>query len=151
MASYDGLYIEDEQFWPIYKLAQELRVPVMAHPVSLTPYWKETQRAKTNMLRGEISMLREAAEGEAVFPLKSLHDYKGRIFGDTHSMDRVAVECAAASLGADCIVVGGDYPISPWQAGIGYTLEEIKQTRLSTVDKERILGGNAARILNLDR
>lgn len=202
MASYDGLYIEDEQFWPMYKLAQELHVPVMAHPVSLTPYWKETQRAKTTMLRGEISMLldsticigrfvrygiydrfpevnflfcqlggmipllfgrfdlmnyiyanspREAAEGEAVFPLKSLHDYKGRIFGDTHSMDRVAVECAAASLGADCIVVGGDYPISPWQAGIGYTLEEIKQTRLSTVDKERILGGNAARILNLDR
>lgn len=201
MASYDGLYIDDEQLWPIYKLAQELHVPVMAHPVSLTPYWKETQRAKTTMLRGEIAMLldtticigrfvrhgiydrfpevnfvfchlggmipmlfgrfdlmnylyagapREAVEGEAVFPLKSLHDYKGRILGDAHSMDRVAIECAAASLGVDCIVVGGDYPISPWQAGIAYTLEQVRRTGLSDVDKERILGGNAARIFNLD-
>ncbi|MCL5962234.1 MAG: amidohydrolase [Chloroflexi bacterium] len=201
MASYDGLYIDHEQFWPIFRLAQELRLPVMAHPVALTPYWKETQRASTTMLRAEISMLldsticigrfvrysiydkfpevnflfcqlggtipflfgrfdlmsyfyshfpRESVEGEAVFPLKSLHDYRGRIFGDSHSMDRVALECAADSLGAECIVVGGDFPISPWPIGIAWSIDEIKKTRLSSCDKSRILGGNAARILNLE-
>lgn len=201
MASYDGLYIDDDKFWPIYKLAQELGVSVMAHPVSLMPYWKELQRAKTTMLRGEVCMLvdttvcigrfvrygiydrfpeldflfcqlggmtpllfgrfelmnhlyanapREAVAGEAVFPLRSLRDYKGRILGDSHSMDRVALECAAESLGTDCIVVGGDYPISPWPAGPAYTLEEISKTRFSVDDKKKILAGNAARIFNLD-
>ncbi len=57
VTSYDGLYIDDEQFWPIYRLAQELGVPIYAHPNSVTTYWKEMQRAQTTLLRAEISML----------------------------------------------------------------------------------------------
>ena len=201
-ASYDGLYVDDEQFWPIYRLAQELRVPVMVHPANITPYWKEMQRSKTTLLRSEISMLldtticigrfvrygiydkfpevdflfcklggmipmlfrqfeltkylythapKEAVIGEAIsFPVKSLRDYPGRIFGDTHAMDRVGIACAAENLGEDCIIYGGDYPISPWEEGMAADLQEVKETRLSASAREKILGGNAVRIFGLE-
>ncbi len=200
--SYDGLYIDDEQFWPIYRLAQELHVPVMAHPVAMTRFWKETQRAETSVLRPEISMLmdtticvgrfvryaiydkfpevdflfcqlggmipfifgrfdctqtlfktykwEDVAHEAIVNPPKTLSDYKGRILGDCHSMNRISIECAAETIGVDAMVFGGDYPISPWFGSMAWSVDEINNTRLSTEDKKKIFGGNAARILNLD-
>lgn len=200
-ASYDGLYIDNDEFWPIYALAQELQVPVMVHPAAITPFWKEMQRAKTSVLRSEISMLldtticigrfvrygiydrfpevdflfcklggmipllfrqfeltkqmysdfpEELVKGEAIsFPVKTLRDYKGRIFGDTHAMDRVGIACAAENLGDDCIIFGGDYPISAWQWGVAADLQEVKEARLPDAAREKILGGNAARIFHL--
>lgn len=200
VTSYDGLYIDDQQFWPIYKLAQELRVPIMAHPGSITPYWKEMQRAETTVLRAEVSMLvdtticigrfvrysiydkfpqlnfifcqlggtipflfgrfellkkqlarspKGAADPEAVMPLKELRDYKGRIFADCHSMDRVAMQCAVDNLGADAVVVGGDYPLCLPAEGICWTIDEINSMRLTAPEREKVFGGNAARLLNL--
>ncbi len=199
-ASYNGLYIDDEQFWPLFKLAEELNVPIFAHPVNMTPYWKEAQRSEKSYLRAEISMLLdsticvgrfvifgiydrfprlnvvfgqlggfspfmfgrydlvhnfhkhwppEAVKDEAVFPLRLARDYKGRIIGDTHSEDREALECAVETLGADCIVVGSDYPITPDSFGISWSLEEIGKMRVTEAARSKILGENAARLLKL--
>ncbi len=203
MTSYDGLYSDTEQFWPIYKLAQELDILVMLHPVAVTPYWKEMQRAEATVLRAEVSMLVdntiavgrmvrygvydkfpevnflycqlggmipfiygrfdcfqsilmshawEDVKHEAILnPPKTLREYKGRIMGDCHSMDHTAIELAAENLGVDCMVFGGDYPISPWHGSMKMCFDEIHAARLSTKDKEKILGGNAARLLKLDK
>lgn len=199
-ASYNGLYIDDEQFWPIFKLAEELNVPIFAHPANVTPYWKETQRSDKNYLRAEISMLLdsticvgrfvifgtydrfpklnvvfgqlggftpimfgrydlvhnfhkhwppEAVKDEAIFPLRLARDYKGRIMGDTHSEDCPALECAVETLGADCIVVGSDYPITPESFGIGWSLNEIRKMRIPETDRAKILSENAARLLKI--
>ncbi|MBI4318661.1 MAG: amidohydrolase family protein [Chloroflexi bacterium] len=201
VTSYNGLYIDDEQFWPIFKLAEELDVPIFAHPGRTTLGWKEMQRSEKSYLRAEISMLLdsticvgrfvlfgiydrfptlkvvfgqlggfvpfmfgrfdlvhnyhrlwppEVVADEAVLPARLLRDYRGRIMGDTHSVEHIALECAAQTLGADCIVVGSDFPIGPISFSIRWNLEEIGKMRVSEGDRNKILGENAARLLKLD-
>lgn len=198
---YDGLYIDDERFWPVFKIAEELDVPIYAHAAVTTPYWKEAQRSDKDYLRAEIAMFLsstiavgrfvmfgiydrfpklnvvmgllagfipfmfgrfevvqsfyqkwppEAVAGETVFPLRLMADYKGRILGDTHSVDHRALECAVDTLGADCIVLGGDYPITPDRFGIRWNLKQIERMRVLESYKRSILGENAARLLKLD-
>ncbi|MBI4321305.1 MAG: amidohydrolase family protein [Chloroflexi bacterium] len=199
---YDGLYIDDERFWPIFRLAEELDVPIFAHPAAVLPYWKEMQKADRNILRIDVAMLLASTicigrliyygiydrfpklnvvfgqlggfipfmfgrfdctynfwqlwpddliEKEAVLPLRYARDYKGRIFGDTHTSDRAALECAVQTLGAECIVVGGDYPLTPVDFGLRWNLAEINSLRITDEERRNILGENAARLLKLDR
>ncbi|MBI4318793.1 MAG: amidohydrolase family protein [Chloroflexi bacterium] len=201
VACYDGLYVDDEQFWPIFKLAEELDVPVYVHPASPVPYWKEAQKADKEYLRDEIGMLLtsticagrfimfgiydrfprlnvvfgllagyipfmfgrfdnlygfyshfppEVVKDATVFPLRYARDYKGRIMGDTHSVDSQALECAVETLGADCIFFGGDFPVTPADFGVRYDLEQVLRMRISEGDRRKILGENAARLLKLD-
>ncbi|MBI4318662.1 MAG: amidohydrolase [Chloroflexi bacterium] len=201
LVCYDSLYVDDEQFWPIFRMAEELEIPIFAHPASTTPYWREVQRADKDYLRSEIAMLLSSTicigrfvifgiydrfpklnivfgqlggfiplmfgrfdlvynyhtqwppgvvRDEAVFPPRLARDYKGRIMGETHSTDYQAIECAVETLGADCVLLGSDYPIAPDSFGIRWTLGQIDKMRISEVNRRKILCGNAARLLKLD-
>lgn len=41
LTNYDGLYADAEEFFPVYRLAEELHVPVFLHPVPTQPFWRE--------------------------------------------------------------------------------------------------------------
>jgi predicted TIM-barrel fold metal-dependent hydrolase len=50
---------------------------------------------------------------------------------------------------ADRIVLGGDYPISPPEIGLGYTIPQLNKAGLSANDRVKIERGNATKLLNL--
>jgi predicted TIM-barrel fold metal-dependent hydrolase len=52
-------------------------------------------------------------------------------------------------MSADRIVLGGDYPISPPEIGLGYTIPQLDKVGLSAGDRTKIERGNASKLLNL--
>jgi predicted TIM-barrel fold metal-dependent hydrolase len=74
-------------------------------------------------------------------------DYCQAFYVDTHTADAAALRCALACMTADRIVLGGDYPVSPPDCGLAYTLGQLDEVELPADDREKILRGNAARLL----
>ena len=71
--------------------------------------------------------------------------YFKRFYLDTVSHHAPAYYCACATSGADRIVLGSDYPYSRWDRAV----EAIRELHIPQADKEKIYGGNAARLLKL--
>lgn len=71
--------------------------------------------------------------------------YFKRFYMDTVSHHAPAYYCAHMTSGADKIVLGSDYPYSRWDLAV----EAIEELELPQADKEKIYGGNAARLLKL--
>lgn len=70
-----------------------------------------------------------------------------RFYYDTVNFDRAALHLAIEFAGADHILAGSDYP---HQIGsIPRMLDSIRGLGLLTTDEEKILGGNAARLLQV--
>lgn len=74
-------------------------------------------------------------------------DYCQAFYVDTHTADAAALRCALACMTADRIVLGGDYPVSPPNCGLEYTLGQLAQVELTETDRQKILRENAARLL----
>jgi len=73
--------------------------------------------------------------------------YLKRFYYDTVNFDPRALELAVAFAGAGQILAGSDYP---HQIGsIEKMLESLQATQISDVDRKRILGENAAKLLGL--
>jgi len=73
--------------------------------------------------------------------------YLKRFYYDTVNFDPRALELAVTFAGADQILAGSDYP---HQIGsIDKMLESLKAIRVSEDDREKILGGNARKLLGL--
>ena len=76
-------------------------------------------------------------------------EYCQAFYVDTHTADASAIRCALDCMTADRIVLGGDYPISPPEVGLGYTIPQLDKVGLSTADRAKIERENAVRLLNL--
>jgi len=76
-------------------------------------------------------------------------EYCQAFYVDTHTADASAIRCALDCMTADRIVLGGDYPISPPEVGLGYTIPQLDKVGLSSGDRAKIERENAVRLLNL--
>ena len=84
-----------------------------------------------------------------VYLQRRVFDYCQAFYVDTHTADASAIRCALDCMTADRIVLGGDYPISPPEIGLGYTLPQLDKVGLSDRDRAKIQRENATRLLNL--
>ena len=76
-------------------------------------------------------------------------DYLKAFHYDTVNFDRNALHLAIEFAGADHVLAGSDYP---HQIGsIPSMLDSLRSLELDDLDREKILGGNAARIYGLNR
>ncbi len=91
----------------------------------------------------------------ATKPARDISDYWPSIYGDTAMSGglREVYQLGYAFFGPDRLLYGSDYPFGP-QAGevhIRANLSRVKSLPIQPADMDKILGGNAARLLKLSR
>ena len=74
--------------------------------------------------------------------------YQEQVYVDCVSFHIPALHCAIEFLGIDHILLGTDYPHP--LGGAEQAIQSIKDLRLSQADTEKILGGNARRLMGLE-
>jgi predicted TIM-barrel fold metal-dependent hydrolase len=76
---------------------------------------------------------------------KKPSEYARQVYYDSLVFTPEALQNLAQQVGADRLMIGTDHPI-PWNER---PVDHIEASRLSSADKDAILGGNAARLLNI--
>ena len=182
----NGTALADEQFWPLYELANDLGAILHIHPTNpvgaeaMTDYWLtalvgfllDTTLAAEKLvfsgvaerfprirwvlghLGGAIPYIAERADrGFYAFKecrgniKKPPSEYFKQFYYDTVNFDPLALKLAVDFAGADHILAGSDYP---HQIGsIPLMLKSLRSLPIPTADLDKILGGNAARLLKL--
>ena len=82
---------------------------------------------------------------------RHISEYWGNIYGDNADAAEPTYSCGYAFFGSDRLLLGTDYPFGP-QAGeefIRSSLVGIKAMHISPMDIEKILGGNAKKLLKI--
>ncbi len=74
--------------------------------------------------------------------------YLDRLRYDTITHAKAPLEFLVASSGAERVFLGSDYP---YDMGTGECVRQVRAANISAADRERILGGHAAEILNKKR
>lgn len=76
-----------------------------------------------------------------------------RFYVDSADHSALTLKCVKEFFGADRLVLGTNYPYGPEEgcALVKNSLRAIDELGLSAEDKEKVLGGNAARILRIGR
>src|SRR6266851_3890652 len=173
-----GLFHADERFWPIYERAQALDVPIYIHPALpqqavIEAYYKGYTEKHPGILRAAWGFTVETATQGIRFVLSGVFDaypglkvilghmgeglpfYLWRIsHGLRASMSETtfrdffsdpALICCMMEMGIDRILFSVDYPFMDNPPGA----EWIKTLPLSAEDREKLLNGNARRLLKL--
>lgn len=73
--------------------------------------------------------------------------YIRQLYFDTVSLHPPAVMCAVETVGADHVVFGSDSP--PVPIPLKRSVDVVNALRISSEDKQKIFGGNAAKLLRL--
>jgi aminocarboxymuconate-semialdehyde decarboxylase len=84
------------------------------------------------------------ARGACQFPPSH---YRNRFFVDSAVFDQRALQFLVATMGADQVMLGSDYPFPLGEERVGAL---IRGSQLSQHAKEKLLGGNALRYLGLE-
>lgn len=190
--SYDGRYLDDAAFLPIYREAKAKGLPIFVHSQIVNPIGYERVQDPlltpvieyvfdTTISIGKLLMagiLEEFAEAKFIFAhfggvlpflssrfdatyqmlrgMNFVKDLKAnptellkRIYVDT-SGDKVRVnlEAALALFGPGHILWGSDWPA---KKDISGAIEVVRSLNISEQDKENILGGNLAGIIQQER
>jgi predicted TIM-barrel fold metal-dependent hydrolase len=186
----EGVFHDNERFWPIYERASALDVPIYIHPASPHPavieaYYKDYVEKHPGILRAAWGFTVETATQGVRFVLSGVFDkypglkiilghlgeglpfYLWRItlglrgstgaksfrdifcehFWITTSgfFSDPALLCCVMEMGIDRILFSVDYPFVDNPPGA----EWIKTLPLSAEDTEKLLNGNAKRLLKL--
>jgi aminocarboxymuconate-semialdehyde decarboxylase len=73
-------------------------------------------------------------------------EYLRKLYFDTIVHSVAALQYLIKVVGADRVVIGTDYPMA---MGDFESVSKVRQLDLADADRDKILGGNAARALNL--
>ena len=73
--------------------------------------------------------------------------YIEQLYFDTVCLHPPAVLCAVQTVGADHVLFGSDFP--PVPIPLKRSVDTVRDVSISQEEKEKILGGNAAKLLGL--
>lgn len=137
--------VDSEYMYPVVAKAAELKVPLLAHA---TP--KECAELAKRFPEAIIIMAHMGNTGTAGGDWHlaiSVAEKYDNIYLDTcgSSIDAGCLELAVERLGAERIVYGSDWPMFSFE----FALSRINSAKISSEDKEKILGKNIIRILGL--
>ena len=153
--SYQQYYPNDNQIYPIYSVAEALQIPVMVHTGS-------SLFRGARLKYGDPVHLDDVAVDFPNLTIILAHSGRGIWYQNAVLLSQLHQNVYLEISGlppknllrylpdmernAEKVIFGTDWPVVP---GIRYNIEELMKLQLSQEAKEKILGGNAARLLKL--
>ena len=186
--SFEGVYLDDDRFHPLYERAEASNTPIFVHPQTINPIGYERIKHPlltpviefvfdTTMCIGKLmtggvlksfpglkfvfahfggvmpfikerfdSVYKMLRGRNIVADLSALpSEYLKQIYVDTSGATScAALMCTLEMVGAEHTLWGSDYPGNP---DVSASIDAIKELDIPPEDKEKILGGNIARVL----
>jgi len=154
--TYQHFYPNDSRLYPLYAKAQELRIPVMLHTGS-------SVFRGARLKYGDPLHVDDVAVDFPELTLLMVHSGRGFWYDRAYFLAKLHPNVYMEISGlppqklltyfpelervADKVVFGSDWPGMPY---IGRNIELIRGLPLKEETKEKILGGNAARLLGIE-
>lgn len=150
---FQKIFLQDERYAAMWKRINHLRFPVLIHcgsarvksPYDLYP----SEMSGILRLLPDVPVILAHMGGRSMEPgeEKELYGFPENIFIDTamsaERQPREDFERIVEGMGPKQVVFGSDFPYGTEKAAIDY----IRGSRFSADEKEKILGGNAIRLL----